>query len=155
VNDAAELIEAGPADVARLLRARTKDADGRELGEWTDATRPTLEEVEAQIEIARAIIATEAGEIPEACAEGAETVVALLAAMLVEQSYFPEQVSTGNLSAYAMLERLFQAARAGLHACVEAHGPGAGGVYCMDVSGDPPLAWPEDLWQRNLRELAP
>lgn len=38
-----------PADVAQLLRARTKDSHGTEVGDWTDDTRPTAEEVQGLI----------------------------------------------------------------------------------------------------------
>jgi hypothetical protein len=43
---------ATPEDVAALLRSRTKDDAGRELGAWTDATRPTLVDVEQLIALA-------------------------------------------------------------------------------------------------------
>jgi hypothetical protein len=32
-----------PTDVARLLRARTTDSNGTELGDWSEDTRPTAE----------------------------------------------------------------------------------------------------------------
>jgi hypothetical protein len=145
-----ELAEAGPGDVAALLRARTKDTDGRELGEWTEETRPTVTEVEQKIEIARALVGLNAGAIPDPCREGAETAVALLAAMLVEQSYFPEQVAD-NRSPYQMLERLYAQASAGLAECVNAHG--YGDAFELHV-GARPVCWPIDWWQRNL-EVAP
>jgi hypothetical protein len=44
------------ADVALLIRARTKDADGREVGTFTDETRPTDEQVEEHISAAVALL---------------------------------------------------------------------------------------------------
>lgn len=146
--------EATPDDVAALLRARTKDEHGNELGEWTTSTRPTLEQVQEQIEIARSLVRGGVGEVPDACLEAAEAAVALLAACLCELSYFPEQVRSDR-SPYDQLWALFQRAETGLTECVTVHRPdgSAGGVYELDLSGGR-FVWPFDWWQRNL-EVAP
>jgi hypothetical protein len=99
---------ATPDDVAALLRARTQDNTDEELGEWTDNTRPTLSEVERLLAMAQSAITGRTGPLtPEVlvCSTAddimtqAATTVALLAAMLVELSYFPEQVQSSR-SAY-------------------------------------------------------
>ena len=154
------VVEATPDDVAALLRARTKDQVGNEVGSFLPAadtgpqTRPTAEQVQEQIDIARSLTRLDVGAIPDPCAEGGEAVVALLAALLVEQSYWPEQVQSER-SAYDRLLALYQQARLGLVACVQGNQPGgtdtpAGWrVYDLDITGDTSL-WPFDWWQRNL-----
>jgi hypothetical protein len=101
--------------VAALLRARTQDDTDKELGEWTDSTRPTLAEVERLLAMAQSIITGQTGPLtPEVlvCSTAADimtqaaTCVALLAAMLVELSYFPEQVQSTR-SAYEQYRELF------------------------------------------------
>ena len=98
-----------PTDVARLLRARTKDAHGTELGDWSDETRPTTEEVADLIDQAVGPVLARIGRLqapvdePERYSNvipAARHLVALGAAMLVEKSYFPEQVLSER-SAYA------------------------------------------------------
>ncbi len=159
-----ELVEATPDDVAALLRARTKDQLGNEVGRFLPAsdtagdpqTRPTAEQVQEQIDIARSLTRLDVGLIPDGCMEGGETVVALLAALLVEQGYWPEQVQSER-SAYDRLLALYQQARLGLVACVQGNQPGAGGpeqwrVYDVDISGGQ-CALPFDWWQRNLDQV--
>lgn len=106
---------ATPSDVAALLRARTQDSSDEELGEWTTDTRPTLDEVKRLLSMAQSIVLGQTGPLtPEVliCATAddvmtqAATVVALLAAMLVELSYFPEQVQSSR-SAYEQYRDLF------------------------------------------------
>lgn len=116
-----------PDQVAQLLRARTKDSTGRELGAWTDDTRPTLTEVEGIIEQAVAqLAATVSSSIPDTCKNGASSTAALLAAMLVELSYFPEQVRTDR-SAYVEYKNLYDENVLALRKCVDTGGATAGG----------------------------
>jgi len=113
-------------DVAALLRARTKDATGRELGAWTDETRPTLTEVEDLILISAEYIVGVAGLPPDACTSAARGATTLRAAMMVELSYFPEQVRSDR-SAYAELKDLYDASEIALTACITGGGGGEGG----------------------------
>jgi hypothetical protein len=138
--------EATPDDVAALLTARTKDAAGRELGEWSDQTRPTADQVQAKIDIARSMIRTAYGAIPEGCMEGAETTVALLAAWLTEVGFWPEQ-STQPQSTATQLWNLYLQARTGLQACVE-----GGALYGYELNIGMPACpvLPPDWWQRDL-----
>lgn len=84
----------GVADVAAYVRARTKakGSGGTELGTFTADTRPTATEVEALI--AKAISRVSSSIDGEPCTEAlrsdAGDAAALYAAMLVEQSYYPE-----------------------------------------------------------------
>lgn len=102
--------------VGALLRARTKDDQGREVGTFTSNTRPTDIEVEALIGLAVSEAYPVFGENvpddptpggdPGALRTAAAQVVALRAAALVEQSYYPEQVARGA-SPYPMIQQSF------------------------------------------------
>jgi aminoglycoside/choline kinase family phosphotransferase len=139
--------EATPDDVAAILTARTKDAAGRELGVFTDQTRPTAEQVQAKIDIARTLVGRGL-EIPDTCIESREAAVALLAAMLTEAAFWPEQTQS-NQSTYERLRELYQQAHEGLLVCVAAGLDG--GAYELDISGDPCGGrWPWDWWQRDI-----
>lgn len=97
-------------DVGGLLRARTVDDDGNELGTFTSAasdepTRPTLEEATESIEQAVEEIAGRIGaDIPQALHGPAKSIAKLLSAMNIELTYFPEQVRN-NKSPYEAYER--------------------------------------------------
>jgi hypothetical protein len=95
-------------DVAALIRARTKDASGNELGTFSGATRPTDAEVEQLITNGCAKVATLVGWSFDANAEAEAThLAALWTACEVEQSYWPEQVRSER-SAFAQLLAMFE-----------------------------------------------
>lgn len=80
-------------DVATLLRARTKDAEGREVGTFNEDTRPTAEDVETHIDAAMGLVGVRfPGDIPDEFGPAFASLVAYRAAMRIEKSYFPEQV---------------------------------------------------------------
>lgn len=84
-------------DVAQLLRARTQDSEGREVGTFNVDTRPTAEEVEGHIDSAMGLVGLRLpapAAIPDAYHAAVSTLVAYRAAMRIEKSYFPEQVNT-------------------------------------------------------------
>jgi hypothetical protein len=108
--------EATPDDVAALLRARTKDTNGVELGAWTNATRPTLAEVETLIALAAGQITGPDGP-GDTCAPICRSAIAYQAACLIELSYFPEQIRSDR-SPYSELKDLLDQAVEALHACV-------------------------------------
>jgi hypothetical protein len=84
-------------DVGDLLRARTKDTVGNELGTFSNTTRPTFQDVRGLIDQAADDVVTETDtDIPEKAWGLASSVIALGAAMRIELSYFPEQVGTSN-----------------------------------------------------------
>jgi hypothetical protein len=118
-----------PEDVAAILRARTKDDTGAELGEWTDATRPTFDEVETLIVVASEFVVASAGEVADRCEGAAHNATRLHAACLIELSYFPEQIRSER-SPYAELRILADQALADLRSCAGiggSSGAGAGG----------------------------
>jgi hypothetical protein len=107
-------------DVARFLRARTKDTTtGTEYGDFTANTRPTADEVADLIADASASVAAHVGtEIPTDKDWLAQRVVAIRAAMLVELSYFPEQTN-GDDTVYTHLADLYSEALASLTSALE------------------------------------
>jgi hypothetical protein len=109
------------SDVAALLRARTKDDTGRELGDWSDETRPTASEVDALIAQTADYVAAAIGGVPDRCAGAASQAVLLRTAMLVELSYFPEQVRSDR-SPYPELKELADTALDSARTCVASGG---------------------------------
>lgn len=87
-------------EVAALLRARTKDVDGRELGVFSADTRPTDEQVGELIANAAEQVAAElSADVPIVLYGSFGFCTKLYTACLVELSYYPEQVNAGK-SAY-------------------------------------------------------
>jgi hypothetical protein len=97
------------ADVGAILRARTKDTNGSELGTFSSNTRPTAEGVQQLVATALSDVLVRTGPIPSALEDYARRVVALGGALLVELSYFPEQIQTGR-SPYAQLRVWYDSA---------------------------------------------
>jgi len=95
------------SEVAAILRARTKDTFGNEVGTFNSNTRPTGNEVLLLIEKAQSFVLSRADDdIPEGGWDIARDLISLGAAMLVEMSYFSEQVGTDR-TAYEEMERMF------------------------------------------------
>lgn len=95
------------AEVAAKLRARTKDRFGNEAGTFTADTRPTFQQVLEMIQAAADDVTAETDtDIPADAHDAVKQLIALRAAMDIELSFFPEQVST-NRSPYAEYKRLF------------------------------------------------
>lgn len=126
------------AAVGAILRARTKDRSNNELGTFTATTRPTEAQVVALIPEAQGDVASAVGaELPEDRWPAARLVAAIQTALLVELSYFPEQVATGR-SPYAELKALYDERLGRLRESAEDAGidvPGLG-------AGDPQYAFP-------------
>jgi hypothetical protein len=121
-----------PQDVADVLRARTKDDQSAEIGAWTANTRPTEYEVRGLIETAAGDTLAAVGpltvdyEDPEG---SARSLCTYRAAMLVELSYWPEQVAA-NQSAYAEYRTMWTDGVAALaDRLVGSGAAGGGGAY--------------------------
>lgn len=96
------------AEVAAYIRARTKDPNGVELGTFTADTRPTDAEVTTIIQNAAGKVAARFGDTVAApLAFAAREVVALRAAMIVELSFFGDQIQAGR-SPYTELKDLYE-----------------------------------------------
>jgi hypothetical protein len=95
------------SDVGALLRARTKDKNGNELGTFNDDTRPTDEAVQRFIQWAANKLSVRIGvNIHPTFFREASHLVAVYAAMLTELSYWPEQVER-NMSPYEKYKELY------------------------------------------------
>lgn len=117
-------------DVAALIRARTKIPGGGEAGTFTEQTRPTKVEVERIIAQAVDHVAAAIGGEPcnEQLIQSATAAASLLAAVIIETSYWPEQAEARG-SAAARLEKLFDTRMKALTGAVaeECGGQGTGG----------------------------
>lgn len=106
-DPAPSFLECPVEDVASLLRARTKDDSGNEVGDFNANTRPTSDEVEDLIAQSAAMVAAVAnGDVPSRLVPFAQHVVALRTAMMVELTYWPEQVQREN-SPYGHIREMF------------------------------------------------
>lgn len=113
-------------DVGAILRARTKDLDGVEIGTFNANTRPTDVEVQRLIDMAYAEVTGRCGlYIGDPCASSGTQLVALRAAMWVEISYWPEQVRSDR-SVYRELSDLWDRGIVALAECVAGNLPGVG-----------------------------
>jgi hypothetical protein len=140
--------------VALLIRARTKDSAGNEVGTFDDDTRPTADQVEEQIDAAVALVGVRfppQGSLTDEQTGAFQALVAYRAAMRVEKSYFPEQVRTDR-SAYTQLREEYLD---DLQALTEAISQGGGGeLASYDMAMVPvgswtsiPYSW---LWPHQL-----
>jgi hypothetical protein len=103
------------AEVAKLIRARTKDKYGNEVGDFTADTEPTADEATGLIAEAVDEIASAVGpdvpdgpdpDDPETLRRMTKRVVSLLAAANVELSYFPEQAGQAGSAYQRLMERI-------------------------------------------------
>lgn len=78
--------------VAALVRARLVDEFGNEQEDFTEGTSPTDTEADGLIEEAARLVRLKLGHnLPDAFFEDAQAVVKLLAAVLIETTFYPEQ----------------------------------------------------------------
>jgi hypothetical protein len=103
-------------DVAALERTRTIDADGADQSTFTDATRPTVDDVSGLIDQAVAeVLSRLRPSFPATYYAHVRHAAALYAAILVESSYFREQLTEGSVATY---RDLFDSAIAGLQSSI-------------------------------------
>lgn len=104
--------------VGSILRTRTTDTNGVEIGTFNENTRPTGVQVASLILQGAGDLALALGteDLPESIWGHARTVAAYRTGMLIELTYFPEQVAIGR-SPYAQLKELYDEA---LKALIEA-----------------------------------
>lgn len=108
------------AEVASRMRARTKVRGGGELGTFSGDTRPTADQVEGLIddaldEVLGKVIGIDSTAVPGSAynAPGSRYerrirgAVSLYTAVLIEPSYFPEQVRSGQ-SPVAVYQQLYE-----------------------------------------------
>lgn len=126
--------------VADYIRTRTRTAGGSEAGTFNvaaaaeqDRTKPTAEQVQGLIN--RSIGRTSGvigADVLAAHHESAKNVTALRAALLIELTYFPEQVATGR-SPYAQLKELYDEEWADLLSALGIDVEEGGGAVSVDA----------------------
>lgn len=144
-------------DVGAILRARTQDDDDVEVGTFTPDTRPTDAEVTRLIKMAAGVVYGATGPMDDEtliCGsaddlrEGAKWWISMLAAMLVELSYFPEQIDEDR-SAYEHYKALWDDDMMGFgvfrSAVIECGGTGPGPDDAGGGSQTPSWAFPVDV----------
>ena len=127
--------------VALLLRARTKDSAGNEVGTFDEDTRPTGDQVDEQIDVAMGLVGVRFPTTSKLTPEQVVAfggLVAYRAALRIEKSYFPEQVRSDR-SAYAQLREEYLD---DLQALVESvSGSGGGEFPDSDMAMVPVGSW--------------
>lgn len=122
------------ADVATLIRARTVDESLDEIGTFNETTRPTGDQVTVYITQAMAEIKTRVGRafFRTEFAETASNLAAIRAAMSVELSHYPEQVTDGQ-SSYENLRELYESGVRALSDAVRDGSPGRKGMFSLPM----------------------
>lgn len=136
------------ADVGALVRSRTRNDQGAEIGTFDATTRPTNTQVDSLIQDALneaypvfgEDIPDAPGTDPAALRKAATRIVALRAAALVELSYFPEQINMGR-SAYAQYQNSFESGLTRVGKAIAEAGagdePGTSDDYLGSIAGFP------------------
>ena len=107
-------------DLGSLLRARTTDNNGNELGTFTADTRPTAAQADGLITFATDMVLLHAGEnVPDRLRSRVRSVILLRAAQLVEATYYPEQANDDQQSAFALYGTMYEEALASLDAALQ------------------------------------
>jgi hypothetical protein len=141
------------SEVGNVLRARTRDTNGNEVGTFTDKTRPTDVQVEVLINKAVSDVALRTGsDLPTQVWSDAKGVATTRAAMLVELGYFPEQVGTSR-SIYPQLKDMWTQDLKDLITAVTAAGgaPNESGAplkpaFAFPMTGDPFIIGRRTQW---------
>jgi hypothetical protein len=128
------------ADVAAYIRARTKIPGGEEAGTFTEETRPNAEQVRRLIGQAVRFVSTKIGGDPcsDDLRESARDCAAMKAAMMAEQSYWPEQTGSAGSSFQSLGSMFKEEINVLATAVAEQCGQGEGG----EGSGGGPHALP-------------
>lgn len=133
-------------DIADLIRARTFDSNGDEVGNFTSLTRPTRAQVERLIEQSVDEVRMTVGDPPRDAWASVISVIGYLTAMKIEIGYFPEQVGTGR-SPYDKLKEMYLEALKQLQRFIERIEDGDT-MANVGSDGGPIFAFPVDDPQR-------
>lgn len=107
-------------EVALHVRARTRTRGGAQVGTFTAETAITSTEVQNLIVQAAERMGGKLGTVPENLYDAASSTAAIMAAMFLELSYFPEQINSDR-SSYRELKKLLDE---DLTSLIEAMGSG-------------------------------
>lgn len=136
------------AAVGAILRARTQDENDQEAGTFNDTTRPTEAQVLVLLKQAGTVVYGAVGDPAELECSAADQIkdgigywISLLTAMLIELSYFPEQIDEER-SAFQYYKDLWDDDVAGFAGLVSAAEEcRAGEVVPDDGSGYRGCSW--------------
>jgi hypothetical protein len=143
------------SDVALLLRARTRDANGNITGDFTDdVTVPGETDAAGLIDLAADEVGEAIGpDIDTDFWESGKAVITILAAANIELSYFPEQAAANN-SMYDKLMARFDVKLKSLQADVaeaeqeeEMEESGSDSTMGISVAG----GFPMPLWWGSVQ----
>ena len=95
-------------EVAAIVPSRAKNQYGR-ISTFDETTQPTGDQVQSIIDRSAAKVFSKIGEPPSALLEDAKEIVTLRAAMLVELTYFGDQIRSDR-SPYTELKALYEEA---------------------------------------------
>jgi hypothetical protein len=128
--------------VAVLIRARTKDRFGNEVGTFNSDTRPTRTQAIEAINHAGNIVMAALGEDPPSeTAASAREMVKIRAAMTIELGYFPEQIEADQ-SPYDRLKDMYDEELERVIKAIDEIG-GGGEVGPGDTEKTPKWSFPE------------
>ncbi len=126
------------SSVGALLRARTRDTNGNEVGTFTEQTRPTGDQALSLIRTAVSDLASAVGsDLDPQFHAAAQAVAVYRAAALIELAFFPEQVAAGR-SPYAQLLALYGGSLDSLRLAVEDVGGEVPGEPGSEAGGGTP-----------------
>lgn len=141
VSDAAEYLPSA-SEVGKILYTRTVDDTGAYLGTFTSKTRPTLEVAsETIIQAGQDVDKMIGDDIPPSMWDDAKRVVALRAAMLIELTFFPEQIASAR-SPYDRIKELFDEQIKALSVVIEAQEVAEGLKDSVSGAGMPSFTFP-------------
>lgn len=148
-------------EVAAFIKNRTVDEFNNFVGDFTNETTVTAEEVAKIVDQAEELVlrrlklppAPEAPPLPQETVEAVRNLIALLSASIVELTKFGEQIQTGR-SPYPQLRELFDMMLGWLATDILGETPGdagAGGLSLWDLiqagSGTAYFNFPENVGQ--------
>jgi len=142
------------AEVAALLRARTLDEYGNEIGMFTEDTTPTDDQAQEIVDSAYNLVKIRIGRIDTFSADlidAAKTVVTLLAARLIETVYYPEQAAQEQ-SAAALYAAMYEESIVALEGAIRDNSATTrtGFMSSIPMKG---LAATEEPWPINWEQL--
>lgn len=129
-------------EVGAEILSRTVDQYGNQTGTFSASTTPTATQVTELIGKAADRVSLKIGtDIPAALRQDAKDIVALRAAMMVEQTLFADQI-TSNRSPYPVLLERYKAELADLQLAIQIAEDGDG-TFKNQPSNGPSYSFPE------------
>lgn len=153
-SDESSELKPSVRELGAFMRGRTVAAGsgGRELGTFNAETRPTGTEAQVEIDRARDMVLMELGEeIPTRLYSQARWVVTIYAAMLVELSFYRNEINKDQ-SAFAQYQQLYKGAVQALTGAIDNSTPAApkSGAWSIPVMNEQ-----QAMWQARFKAMKP